>query len=87
MECAFIKSDVCDTGYFASPVELGVSNATASNCHIKGVEFLVGCPFRCLIIIKELYHSILGCLGLPSQVAHQMICSMKELGVFLLPPG
>ena len=28
MECAFIKSDVCDTGYFASPVELGVSNAT-----------------------------------------------------------
>ena len=28
MECAFIKSDVCDTGYFASPVELGVSNDT-----------------------------------------------------------
>ncbi|XP_020613695.1 malate dehydrogenase, mitochondrial-like [Orbicella faveolata] len=23
VECAFIKSDVCDTGYFASPVELG----------------------------------------------------------------
>jgi len=29
VECAFIKSDVCDTGYFASPVELGVSNAIA----------------------------------------------------------
>ena len=24
MECAFIQSDICETGYFASPVELGV---------------------------------------------------------------
>ena len=24
VECAFIKSDICGTGYFASPVELGV---------------------------------------------------------------
>ena len=24
VECAFVQSDVCDTGYFASPVELGV---------------------------------------------------------------
>lgn len=24
VECAFVQSDVCNTGYFASPVELGV---------------------------------------------------------------
>ena len=24
VECAFIQSDICETGYFASPVELGV---------------------------------------------------------------
>ena len=24
VECAFVQSDICETGYFASPVELGV---------------------------------------------------------------
>jgi len=50
VECAFIKSDVCDTGYFASPVELGVSNS--DHCHDKGLQFLVRCLFSC--VIKEL---------------------------------
>lgn len=38
MECAFIKSDVCETGYFASPVELGVSNATGIIASIRGYD-------------------------------------------------
>lgn len=51
MECAFIKSDVGDTGYFASPVELGVSNATVIIATIRGYD-LVWCLFSC--VIKEL---------------------------------
>lgn len=38
VECAFIKSDVCDTGYFASPVQLGVSNATVIIATIRGLR-------------------------------------------------
>ena len=42
MECAFIKSDVCDTGYFASPVELGVSNDTVFIATLRGCRSLFG---------------------------------------------
>ena len=40
MECAFIKSDVCDTGYFASPVELEVSNDTVFIATLRGCRSL-----------------------------------------------
>ena len=42
MECAFIKSDVRDTGYFASPVELGVSNDTVFIATLRGCRSLFG---------------------------------------------
>ena len=42
MECAFIKSDVCDTGYFASPVELGVSNDTVFLATLRGYRSWFG---------------------------------------------
>ena len=43
MECAFIKSDVCDTGYFASPVELGVSkNDTVFIATLRGYNSWFG---------------------------------------------
>ncbi|XP_015749970.1 PREDICTED: malate dehydrogenase, mitochondrial-like [Acropora digitifera] len=33
VECAFVQSDICGTGYFASPVELG-PNGVKSNLGI-----------------------------------------------------
>ena len=42
VECAFIKSDVCDTGYFASPVELGVSNDTVFLATLRGYRSWFG---------------------------------------------
>ena len=51
MEYAFIKSDVCDTGYFASPVELGVSNDTVFTATLR-VAVL------CLVPLQECYRGI-----------------------------
>ena len=42
MECEFIKSDICDTGYFASPVEFGVSNDTVFIATLRGCRSLFG---------------------------------------------